>query len=130
MVLPLSDQQLDELRFSLANVAPFGLTYGPLTSIGPHPGVVFAITPESAFFTLRAVIQSTSIFAGRDAHRGDRFPHMTITEFISLEETHYLLAELRDAVSGGSFFCDHVVCAVPDATFHFEPVLTVPVGCP
>lgn len=125
---PLSDEQLDELRSSLAGVAPFELTYGPLTSIGPYPGVVFAVAPEDAFFALRAAVQSTSIFAGRALPRAERVPHMTVAEFISLEETHELLTKLGYTVPDGSFFCDRVVYAVPDASFHFEPVLEIPLG--
>ena len=128
LVRPLSGQQLDELRSALATVAPCELTYGPLTSIDPHPGVVFAINPEDAFFALRAVVQSTSIFAGRDLPRAARVPHMTVAEFISLEATHDLLAELRNTVPVGSFLCDRVDYAVPDASFHFELVLTLPLG--
>ena len=125
---PLSDEQLDELRSTLTGVAPFEFTYGPLTSIGPYPGVVFAVAPEGAFFVLRAVVHSTSIFAGRDLSRAKRVPHMTVAEFISLEDTHELLTQLKNTVPGGSFLCDRVVYAVPDASFHFEPVLEFPLG--
>lgn len=125
---PVSDEQLDELCSSLAGVAPFELTYGPPTSIGPYPGVFFAVTPVDAFVALRATVQATSIFAGRDLPRAKRVPHMTVAEFISLEETHELLARLADTVPGGTFLCDRVVYAVPDASFYFEPVLTIPLG--
>lgn len=125
---PLSNEQLDEVRSALAHVAPFELTYGPLTSIGPYPGVVFAVAPEEAFFALRVAVHSTSIFAGRDLPRAERVPHLTVAEFVSLEETHDLLAQLRDTVLGGSFLCDRVVYAVPDSSFLFEPVLTIPLG--
>jgi hypothetical protein len=50
---------------------------------------------------------------------------MTVAEFISHEEARSLLAEVGTAGVGGTFLCDHVVYAVPDASFHFEPVLTI-----
>ncbi|HUX04859.1 MAG TPA: 2'-5' RNA ligase family protein [Acidimicrobiales bacterium] len=125
---PLSEEQLDELRSALAGVSPFELAYGPLTSIGSYPGVVFAVAPVDDFFALRTVVQSTTIFADRALPRAERVPHMTVAEFISIEETHDLLARLRDTVAGGSFVCDHVVYAVPDASFHFEPVFEIPLG--
>jgi 2'-5' RNA ligase len=128
LVGPLSDSQLNEMRVALATVTPFDLTYGPLTSIGSHPGVVFAIDPEDAFFSLRAVIQATSMFAGRPAPRSNRAPHMTVAEFITRDETHELLNQLKDAIPGGTFLCDHVTFAVPDAAFHFEPLLALPLG--
>jgi hypothetical protein len=84
-----------------------------------------AITPEEPFFALRTVIQSTAIFAGGEAPRAQGSPHMTVAEFISHEEARSLLAEVGTAGVGGTFLCDHVVYAVPDASFHFEPVLTL-----
>ena len=53
---------------------------------------------------------------------------MTVAEFISLEETRELLTRLGNTVPGGSFLCDRVVYAVPDSSFHFEPVLEIPLG--
>lgn len=128
LVRPLSDEQVGEVRAELATLTPFDVTYGPLTSFDPHPGVVFAITPVDAFFVLRGAIHSTSIFEGRELKRANRAPHMTIAEFISLDETHDLLAQLADSVPGGTFLCDRVVYAVPDTSFHFERVLTIPLG--
>jgi len=128
LVRPFTDEHSVEVRARLATVAPFEITYGPLTSFDPHPGVVFAITPENDFFALRGAVHSTSIFEGSEMKGARRVPHMTIAEFISLEETHDLLALLGDTVPGGTFLCDRVVLAVPDASFHFEPVLTIPLG--
>lgn len=125
---PLTDEQLDELRAALAHIAPFEITYGPLTSIGPYPGVVFAISPEDDFFALRQAVQATSIFAGRDLPRSKRVPHMTVAEFITLDETRELVLQLADAVPGGIFLCDRVTYAVPDPSFNFEPVFEIPLG--
>lgn len=128
LMAPPSHEQLGELRRALSYRPPFELSYGPLTSIGPYPGVVFAITPEDDFFALREAVQGTSIFAGRDLPRAKRLPHMTVAEFITLEETRELLARLGDTVSGGRFLCDRITYAVPDDSFHFETVLEVPLG--
>ena len=128
MAGPLTGEQLDELRAALAHIAPFDLPYGPLTSIGPYPGVVFAITPEDDIFALRQAVQATSIFAGRDLPRATLVPHMTVAEFNTIEDTRELVAQLRDKVPGGTFLCDRVTFSVPDAYFHFELVLEVPFG--
>jgi len=125
---PLLDQQLEEIRAALSGVTPFPLTFGPLSQMGSHPGVVLGLGPEEPFFSLRAVVHSTSIFAGRELSRAQRSPHMTVAEFISREEARDLLAEVSSQDVGGTFLCDHLVYAVPDASFHFEPVLALTLG--
>jgi 2'-5' RNA ligase len=125
---PLSDEQLAEVRDALATFTPFAITFGPVRSFDPHPGVVFTITPEDTFFALRSAVHATSIFSGHATPRSQRAPHMTIAEFISLEETHHLVDQLKVTTPGGTFLCDHVVYARPDASFHFEPVLAIPLG--
>jgi hypothetical protein len=53
---------------------------------------------------------------------------MTVAEFVSRDEAQGLLAEVDRWGLGASFLCDHLVYAVPDARFHFEPVLTLTLG--
>jgi 2'-5' RNA ligase len=125
---PLLDEQLEELRAALCTIAPFHFTLSPLTQMGSHPGVVLGLSPEEPFFALRDVVHSTSIFAGRELSRAQRSPHMTVAEFVSQDEAQSLLAEVSPWDLGASFLCDHLVYAVPDVTFHFEPVLTLTLG--
>ena len=125
---PLLDEQLVELLAALSCVTPFRVTVGPPTQMGSHPGVVLGIGPEEAFSALRGVVHSTSIFAGRELSRGQRPPHMTVAEFITHEEARDLLAEVSSRDAGGTFLCDHLVYALPDTSFHFEPVLTLALG--
>ena len=125
---PLLDEQLEELRAALSCVTPFPLTAGPPTQMGSHPGVVLGLRPEEPFFALRAVVHSTSIFAGRQLSRAQRPPHLTVAEFITREEARDLLAEVNSRGVGGTFLCDHLVYAVPDSSFHFEPVRTFALG--
>ena len=124
----LLDEQLEELRAALSSTAPFPLTLSPLTQMGSHPGVVLGLSPEEPFFALRDLVHFTSIFAGRELSRAQRSPHMPVAEFISHDEAQDLLAEVSPWDVGGSFPCDHLVYAVPNATFHFEPVLTLALG--
>jgi hypothetical protein len=51
-----------------------------------------------------------------------------VAEFISVERTIELLDELQDKVPEGRFLCDSVAYAVPNATFHFESILTFRLG--
>jgi 2'-5' RNA ligase len=124
---PLSDDQLRELRQVLGLIAPFDLDYGPLTQIGEHPGVVYAISPVDPFFELRHAVHATSAFAGHPLPRAERAPHLTVAEFITIERTTELLNELREAPIG-TFRCDRVVLALPDASFRFRPVLSIRLG--
>jgi 2'-5' RNA ligase len=124
---PLSDDQLRELRQVLGLIAPFDLDYGPLTQTGDHPGVVYAISPADRFFELRRAVHATSAFAGHPLSRAERAPHMTVAEFITIERAAKLLDELREAPTG-TFRCDEVVLAAPDASFRFRPILSIPLG--
>ncbi|HVB51933.1 MAG TPA: 2'-5' RNA ligase family protein [Acidimicrobiales bacterium] len=123
---PLTKEQTLEITTALSNFAPFEVRYGPLRTFEPHPGVTYAIGPEDTFFNLRDVVHTTSAFAGREKRRAAIPPHMTIAEFISIERTRELLAELSSTVLSGTFWCGHVVYAVPDTTFNFRSVLHIP----
>ncbi len=109
-------------------MSPFDIRYGPLRSFPPYPGVAYAIGPEDEFRRLRALVHAASPFAGVAMRRNDIPPHMTIAEFISLERTEELLAELRGKVPEGTFRCDAIEYAVPNDSFYFERILTIPIG--
>ena len=46
--------------------------------------------------------------------------HMTIAEFISIEESLELCTSLQDSAPNGSFMCDRLDYIVPDQLFHFQ----------
>lgn len=127
LITPLSDDQLNELRQVLGRIAPFDLAYGPLTQMGGHPGVVYAISPAEPFFELRRAVHETYAFLGRPLPGAERAPHMTVAEFITFDCAAELLRELREAPAG-TFRCDEVVLAAPDASFRFRPILSIPLG--
>lgn len=127
---PPTDQQLDELRAALSTAAPFPVTFGPLTQIGPHPGVVLALSPPEPFIALRSLVHSTSLFDGQPTPRAHRPPHVTVAEFISHDEASTLLAELGPRGISGTFLCDRVTYAVPSPSFFFEPVVAIRLGGP
>lgn len=124
-----TDSQHDELSEILARVSAFDVHFGPLTSLGTHPGVVFALRPVPQLDALRTAIHSATFFAHRREHpRAQHAAHMTVAEFISPGESQKLLAALRDAAPSGRFRCDRVTYAVPDASFLFQPVATLELG--
>ena len=62
------------------------------------------------------------------ARRVDRQRHMTIAEFISIEDSLRLCAQLQDSAPRGSFLCDRVEFIVPDDDFRFRKELAFPLG--
>jgi 2'-5' RNA ligase len=122
---PLTSRQHDELAALLAGIAPIEFHYGPITDMGHPPGVVFAITPTEPFFELRRSVHATSAFEGHPLLRADHQPHMTVAEFITIEQTAELLGELGN-LAPGKFLCDSIVLMAPDSKYHFSPVLSIP----
>lgn len=125
---PMTDRQADEVREALAAVEPFDIRYGLLRDFLPHPGGCYAVAPENRISELRHTLHRTSIFEDQPLTRAHIAPHMTIAEFITVERTSELLDELQGRVPEGSFRCDSVAYAVPDARFHFEPCATFRLG--
>ncbi len=125
---PLSEEQLKELETALSKLETFTIHFGPLRSFPPNPGVTYAISPEDKFMQLRSVAHTTSLFNGVELKHKDVAPHMTIAEFISLEDTAKLLGKLKGNVPEGDFLCDHIEYRVPNKDFYFEQVLIIPFG--
>ncbi len=109
-------------------MSPFDVSYGPLRSFPPYPGVAYSIRLEDPFRRLRSIVHATTPFAGATPPRKDVAPHMTIAEFIGVERTAELLAELQGKVPEGTFRCESIEYAVPNDHFYFERVLAIPLG--
>lgn len=125
---PLTEGQVEELRKALMRVQPFEVHFGPLRDFPPYPGVAFAITPEEPFMELREAVHATTIFRDSQLARRDIAPHMTIAEFITLEETARMLESLRNNVREGDWLVTSIEYAIPDEKVHFHRVLTLPLG--
>ncbi|MBV9897088.1 MAG: 2'-5' RNA ligase family protein, partial [Chloroflexi bacterium] len=125
---PLTGSQVEELRRIASQFEPFMLHYGPLRSFPPYPGVTYAISPEDQFMQLRAAIHSISIFKDSRLSRKDIPPHMTIAEFISMEETERLLGALSGKGPQGAWLVRDIEYAVPDEHLYFHRVLTIGLG--
>jgi 2'-5' RNA ligase len=116
---PLTETHWAELARLAAGNAPIPVHYGPLMNYLPHPGVCLAIEPQTELDRLRIALESASAFAGAPARRHPFSAHMTIAEFISVEQTEALMRQLADVAPKGVFTCSAVSYAVPDADFHF-----------
>jgi hypothetical protein len=90
--------------------------------------LVYSIEPAEPVNALRNLLRASLLFANADLHRVDVPAHMTIAEFITVEESVELQAALDGHVREGSWLCADIVYAVPDDTFTFRPVITVSLG--
>jgi hypothetical protein len=65
-------------------------------------------------------LETASVFIGAPERKYPFSAHMTITEFIAVEQTLSLMDELQTMAPVGSFICGSVAYAVPDSDFHFS----------
>lgn len=99
--------------------------YGVLLIFPPDPPLsqVNALRtqydPQSQLDALRVALEAASCFAGTPPRRHTFSAHMTLAEFISVEQTKSLMHELEAVAPQGSFLCTGVSYAVPDASFRF-----------
>lgn len=128
LVKAIKSSDVDSLRLDLSEVEPFQIHYGPLRTHPPYPGVTYTITPEEQFDRLRKVIHGNQLFQDVELKRSKIVPHMTIAEFITMEQTHLIYEELKDQVESGAFLCKEIVLAVPNNDNYFNQVLSIPLG--
>ena len=103
-----------EIRDILNNIKPFTLHYDKPHASHQHPGVAYPITPQEPIDQLKKALHEASVFEGKAYERRDIPAHMTIAEFISIEDGLKLCAELQDSAPSGSFLCDRLQFIVPD----------------
>jgi 2'-5' RNA ligase len=109
-----------EIRRILSSIQPFTLCFDKLQASTEHPGVAYPIRPHEPIDTLKEALHTASVFAGETYYRRNIPPHMTIAEFISIEDGLKLCAQLQDTAPSGSFLCDRLEFIVPDKDFHFQ----------
>jgi 2'-5' RNA ligase len=81
--------------------------------------VCLAIEAQADLERLLAALERASVFEGAKPRSYPFSAHMTIAEFITVEQTESLMMELKDVAPHGSFLCSHVSYSVPDARLHF-----------
>ena len=109
-----------EIRSILKTIEPFELHFDRLEASGEHPGVSYPIHPAEPIRELRNALHESGAFSRREYHRRQIPPHMTIAEFISIEDSLNLCSKLRDTAPKGSFLCDRLEFVVPDDDLHFQ----------
>src|SRR5215475_6711351 len=116
---PISHSHWREIEAIASGIESFPIQYGPLRHYLPHPGVCLTIEPQDELNWLRMELESASVFSGAPERKYPFSAHMTIAEFITMEQTLSLMDELRTIAPMGSFICESVAYAVPDSDFHF-----------
>jgi hypothetical protein len=124
----LTDDDLFGLRDAVSGIEQFTITYGDVHTTPPYPGVVYDINPKATFTALRSAVHSIRLFEQSSLTRQDIPPHMTVAEFISMDRSVELAADLRGRVREGNWHCDRIEYAVPDDAMRFQRVLVVPLG--
>ena len=117
-----------EIRHILGKIEPFTLYYDKPQASPEHGGVAYPIPPQEPIDRLKEALHTAAVFEGKVYMRRDIPAHMTIAEFISIEASLKLCAELQDTAPSGSFVCDRLEFTVPDQDFHFQRVDTFFLG--
>jgi len=122
----ISTSDLHSLRNDLSSINPFEISYGPLRTHPPYPGVTYTIKPEEELEILRKTIHGNELFQGVELKRSKIVPHMTIAEFITMEQTNEIFDKLNGEVKSGKFLCKEIVLAIPNNEMYFNPIISIP----
>ena len=104
----------------LRSIQPFTLHFDKPHASPQHAGVAYPIRPREPIDALRAALHTASAFVGEPYYTRNIPPHMTLAEFISIEERLRICAQIQDTAPSGSFLCDRLHFIVPDEEFHFQ----------
>jgi 2'-5' RNA ligase len=115
---PISETDWQQCAALARTFSAFSIQYGPLRHYLPHPGVCLTIEPQDILDQLLECLESAAIFREAAPRPYPFSAHMTIAEFISVEQTHTLMETLPEQSPVGSFHCQGVAYAVPDEHFH------------
>ncbi|MBM3327108.1 MAG: 2'-5' RNA ligase family protein [Calditrichaeota bacterium] len=109
-----------EIQFNLSRVSSFMLYYDKPSASKEHPGVAYPIRPREPIDELKRILHSSSAFSNEAYWLRNVPPHITIAEFISIEDSLKLCDEILDSAPSGSFLCDRLELIVPDENFRFK----------
>ena len=122
-------QELDEeITGILSSIDPFTLYYDKPKASRRHAGVAYPITPQEPIDELKRKLHQAAIFEGKVYGRRDIPAHMTIAEFVTIEESWRICEEIQDIAPSGSFLCSQLEFIVPDINMQFHRVKTYTLG--
>lgn len=118
----------DEIQGVLNTIGPFELYYDAPRASTEYAGVFHPIRPQEPIDELKRALHNSSAFHGSMHERRDIPPHMSIAEFISIEESLKLCDTIKDEAPVGAFRCEELSYVVPDEKFRFRKVKSFPLG--
>lgn len=113
-----------EVATILADIPAFRLTFDRPRASREHAGVAYPIAPQAPIDELKCRLHQAAVFEGKAYQRRDIPAHMTIAEFVTIEESFRIVEELGDAAPHGSFLVDRLAFIVPDVEMRFHVVKT------
>lgn len=124
---PLSKEMTPDLQHEiqgiLTGISPFELHFDKPQASIEFAGVSYPVRPQEPIDALKQALHASSAFGGESHQRRDIPAHMTIAEFLSIEESLLLCEQLQDTAPTGSFICDRLSLVVPDQDFSFNEAL-------
>ena len=126
--LEMTDKRREEIRALCAGIEPFPLRYGPPRASTERAGVSCPVGPQAAIDRLKDALHGATVFDGQVYRRRSVPAHMTIAEFVSIEESAGIRAAVEQEVGGGAFVCQQLDFIVPDEGFCFRKVMRFRLG--
>jgi hypothetical protein len=124
----LGDDDREQIQGLLRAVEPFQVHYDNPTASTERPGVTCPVAPQERFDELKRVIHHASVFEGAIYSRREIPAHMTIAEFVTIEESAKIVADLTNTELRGAFWCDRLEYVVPDESLRFRRCITFFLG--
>lgn len=115
----LTQTHIDELQARLSNVNPIRLKYGPVVDKPQHRGVVLEVSNQVELNQLLDIVESCSAFHGAIERKYKYWPHMTIAEMLTWEQTYQIIDEVKELDLRGEFDIEYISYAVPNEQFEF-----------
>jgi 2'-5' RNA ligase len=130
--LEMTPERDAEIAQILSRVQPFTLCFDAPQASRERGGVAYPIRPRERIDALRTALHEASVFCRPPYYTRTIAPHMTIAEFVTIEESWRILEEIESIAPQGSFLCDRLEFIVPDINMHFHRVKSYVLGgdCP
>ena len=120
--LEMTPERDAEIAKILSSVDPFMLHFDKPHASRERSGLTYPVHPAEPIHALRTILHQASVFT-RDGYWTRTVPpHMTVAEFVSIEESWRIKEEIEGTAPSGSFLCDRLEYIVPDINMHFQSV--------
>ena len=124
----MTPQRDAEIAAILRSVEPFTLHFDSPHASRERGGVACPVRPREPIDALRAALHAASVFTKPPYWTRKIPPHMTIAEFVTIEESWRIMEEIKDTAPSGSFLCDRLEFIVPDIDMHFHRIKSYALG--